>query len=339
MSGGCGMRVAGGLVAFVLVCGPQLSGELGSFRESLPTPAFHLESVSDDAEQLECQFSDAELELLEKLNRIDRNRLTELGKIVIPDRWDLPETAYSPLPQWFTWAAYFPKAIVVSKELQAFGAFEEGRLISWGPVSTGAKKSATPNGLFHLNWRSKSHRSTVNRSWLLNWYFNFNNERGHSFHEYELPGLPVSHSCVRMLRRDAYWLYEWGDSWELDERGWNIERAGTPVLVLGAYVHSDPKPWLQPNSVDLESVELPGEALDLVAAVLLARANEITPMETNGTELELSVDWTSPPSEIADLALYPWTLAPHRLTTAESLVKALSIFTDAMSVEPLRPFR
>ena len=336
------MRVAGGLVVLVLACGPQLSGELGGYRESLPTPGFHLEFVSDDFEQLECRFSDVELELLEKLNRVDRERLSELGKIVVPDRWDLPETAYSPLPQWFTWAAYFPKAIVVSQELQAFGAYEDGHLVSWGPVSTGAKKSPTPNGLFHLNWRSKSHRSTVNRSWLLNWYFNFSNERGHSFHEYELPGLPASHGCVRMLRRDAYWMHEWGDSWELDERGWNIERAGTPLLVLGAYSHSDPKPWLEPSSIDLESAVLPGEALDLVAAVLLARENEVSPLETNGDELELSVGWiseSSPPSEIADLALYPWTLVPHRATPAEFLVKTLSIFTDAMSVEPLRPFR
>ena len=336
------MRVAGGLVALVLVCGPQLRGELGTYRESLPTPGFHLEFVSDDFEQLECRFNDAELDLLEKLNRVDRERFIELGKIVVPDQWDLPETAYSPLPQWFTWAAYFPKAIVVSKELQAFGAYEDGHLVSWGPVSTGAQKSPTPNGLFHLNWRSKSHRSTVNRSWLLNWYFNFSNERGYSFHEYELPGLPASHGCVRMLRRDAYWMYEWGDSWELDERGWNIERAGTPVLVLGAYSHSDPQPWLQPSSIDLESVELPGKALNLVAAVLLARAEQISPLGTNGTELELSVGWISEsraPSEIADLALYPWTLVPHGATPAGFLVKTLSIFTDAISVEPLRPSR
>ena len=133
-----------------------------------------------------------------------------------------------------------------------------------------------------------------------------------------------------------------GRSWELDERGWNIERAGTPLLVLGAYSHSDPKPWLEPSSIDLESAVLPGEALDLVAAVLLARENEVSPLETNGDELELSVGWiseSSPPSEIADLALYPWTLVPHRATPAEFLVKTLSIFTDAMSVEPLRPFR
>ncbi len=264
----------GAWVALLLVLGAPLRGELGGFGEPLPSPEFHLEWVSGDREQLECRFDAAQLELLEKLNRIDRGRIAALEKIVVPDRWDLPEIAYSPLPRRFTWAAYFPKAVVVSKKLQAFAAYEDGRLVRWGPVSTGAAGSQTPGGLFHLNWRSRGWRSTVNRNWFLKWYFNFGNKRGHSFHEYELPGLPASHGCVRMLGRDAQWMYDWGDSWKLEQRGQRIAKQGTPVLILGTYDHAADKPWLAAETLDLEAAALPGEAFDLAAEALSARAGE-----------------------------------------------------------------
>ena len=149
-----GARVAGAAVALLLVLAAPLPGKSGSFGEPFPAPEFRLEWVSGDREQLDCRFSAAQSALLEKLNRIDRGGLAALGKIVVPDRWDLPESAYSPLPRRFTWAAYFPQAVVVSKRLQAFAAYEDGRLARWGPVSTGAAGSPTPGGLFHLNWRS-----------------------------------------------------------------------------------------------------------------------------------------------------------------------------------------
>ena len=112
-----------------------------------------------------------------------------------------------------------------------------------GAVSTGSEKNPTPSGLFHLNWRSKGHRSTVNRSWYLPWYFNFSNKTGHSFHQYELPGEPASHGCVRLLQRDAKWVYDWGRTWTLDDRGWNILENGAPVIILGEYPHGETPPW------------------------------------------------------------------------------------------------
>ena len=77
----------------------------------------------------------------------------------------------------------------------------------------------------------------------MEWYFNFENERGLAFHQYELPGRPASHACIRLLRRDAIWLYEWGEGWKLtpDER--TVVEFGTPVLVLGAYNFGAPPPW------------------------------------------------------------------------------------------------
>ena len=43
----------------------------------------------------------------------------------------------------------------------------------------------------------------VSGEWQLNWYFNFHNFRGLAFHEFDLPGVPASHACVRLLARDA----------------------------------------------------------------------------------------------------------------------------------------
>ncbi len=269
----CRMRSAGGAVALLFLLSAPLRGQ-SSFGGPHPPPDFHLESVADDREQLECRFAVAQMDLLAKLNRTDRGRIATLGKIVVPDRWELPETAYSPLPRRFTWAAYFSKAVVVSKRLQAFAAYENGHLVRWGPVSTGAAGNPTPDGLFHLNWRSKGRRSTVNPNWFLKWYFNFSNKRGHSFHEYELPGLPASHGCVRMLGRDARWMYDWGDSWELEKRGRKIKKRGTPVLIIGAYDHAADKPWLTAETLDLEAAALPGEAFDLAVEALRAWTGE-----------------------------------------------------------------
>ena len=90
--------------------------------------------------------------------------------------------------------------------------------------------------------RPRGHRSTVNPAWFLPWYFNFNNKTGHAFHQYELPGLPASHGCVRMLERDAQWLYRWGREWTLDERGWTVTETGAAEASL-RLKSSWPRPW------------------------------------------------------------------------------------------------
>jgi hypothetical protein len=117
--------------------------------------------------------------------------------------------------------------------MQAFGAYEFGRLVRWGPVSTGRKDTPTPIGIFNLTWKAKQRRSTDNEQWLLRWYFNFVNARGVSFHEFDLPGYPASHACVRMLQRDAEWLYSWGEQWKLDPDRRHVAVPGSLVLIVG----------------------------------------------------------------------------------------------------------
>jgi hypothetical protein len=79
----------------------------------------------------------------------------------------------------------------------------------------------------------------------MQWYFNFANRRGLSFHAYALPGRPASHACLRLLERDARWLYNWGEQWRLDPRAHTVTETGTPLRIDGAYDFAAPPPWLQ----------------------------------------------------------------------------------------------
>jgi hypothetical protein len=92
-------------------------------------------------------------------------------------------------------------------------------------------------------------------------YFNFDNDRGLAFHQFALPGRPASHACVRLLERDARWLYSWGRGWILGSGGQNVVTPGTPVLIYGAYGFGDRPPWRVPERVS-EGTSLPSPLLD-----------------------------------------------------------------------------
>lgn len=199
------------------------------------------------AGELAKRFSPQQLRLLEKINRRDLEHLARLTEIIEPDAWQPEgmedELAYSPLPVDWPWAVSMPKALIVHQPGQVFGAYEFGTLVRWGPVSTGRKETPTPAGSYNLTWKSKSRRSTDNDAWLLKWYFNFINSRGVSFHEFDLPGAAASHACVRLLTRDAMWMYEWGEQWVLSPDRKTVATPGTPVVVQGVVDFNNPTPW------------------------------------------------------------------------------------------------
>jgi hypothetical protein len=233
------------LVSYILL---TLAG--WGFAEEPQTPlvpleaiAYRISAITDGVKELQKHFAPSQLQILEKLNRRDLDHLARLEHVIVPESWHTDELVYSPLPAWYAWAVPYAKALVVHQPAQVFGAYEDGRLVRWGPISSGRKTHVTPSGLFHLNWRSRGRHSTVNPNWFMPWYFNFHNRRGLAFHAYTLPGYPASHACVRLLERDAQWLYRWGEGWELDARGWEVLKPGTPVLILGHYDFDAPPPW------------------------------------------------------------------------------------------------
>jgi hypothetical protein len=195
-----------------------------------------------DIRDLRSRFGGPELALLEKLNRVDLAHMPRLPQLLVPNAWR-DEREYSPFPTSYPAANATPKLIVVDQPSQAFAAYEYGQQVKWGPISSGRKAKPTPAGLYHLNWKARSRTSTLSGEWRLNWYFNFHNQRGLAFHEFELPGVPMSHACVRLLTRDAEWILKWGQGWTLDAKG-QLATNGTPVLIQGAFNFDQPGPWL-----------------------------------------------------------------------------------------------
>jgi len=202
-----------------------------------------LEPFSGGMKELQQRFNTAQLALLEKLNRADLRHLARLRTIVVPSVWTGNELDYSPFPAHYSSAERILKVLVVDIQGQAFGGYEYGKLIRWGPVSTGRKSRPTLPGLFHLNWRSPGRHSTVNREWYMRWYFNFDNKMGVSLHQYDLPGYPASHECMRLLEADARWLYDWGEEWKLGEKKWEVLKQGTPLLILNHYNYGSQPLW------------------------------------------------------------------------------------------------
>ena len=238
-------------VSWIALTAFSAIGAAETSRTEAGPPPLAAVPVPDDPEDFNCAWGTEErLELLEKLNRCDRDQLPKLDTIVIPLDWSRDEADYSPLPKKLAWAQALDSVVLVHAPMQAFAAYEHGELVRWGPISSGGRNTPTPTGAYFLNWKSKGRHSTVNRSWFLRWYFNFENSTGRSFHQYALPGLPDSHGCVRLLARDAQWMYEWGRSWKLDPRGLNVEAFGTPVIVIGEYDFDSPPPWREPELVD-----------------------------------------------------------------------------------------
>ncbi|MBX7205868.1 MAG: L,D-transpeptidase [Bacteroidia bacterium] len=178
------------------------------------------------------------------LNRIDDAHLNRADSLVVPDIILDDFLSYSPFPAKCDSLTGIPKCILISYTLQAFAAYENGQLIRWGPVSLGKQSTPTPTGLFYCNWKSRKTISTINPEWTMEWYINIDNRLGVSMHQYDLPGYPASHACVRLLKHDAVFLYRWTDSWQLED-DWNILRYGTPVLIFGSYVLQNSFPWFK----------------------------------------------------------------------------------------------
>jgi hypothetical protein len=193
--------------------------------------------------QLRKDFSAMQLEMIAGLNRIDINRLMHLDSIVVMDAFISDWLLYAPFSDTIPILKEVQKCILISYEIQAFGFYNQGKLVRWGPVSMGKKSSQTPTGFYHTNWKSKLQISTENPEWLLPWYFNIVNASGVSLHQYQLPGYPASHACIRLREQDAFWIYSHADQWKLDQSETRIIQEGTPLIIYGKYAFGEPRPW------------------------------------------------------------------------------------------------
>lgn len=181
------------------------------------------------------------LPVVEFLNHRRIERLSIGDTVIVPSDLEVDFRAFAPFPRYYEGAADLDKLVVIDKGVQAWAAYEHGRLARWGLVNTGRPGYETPAGRYNFNWRTPervSSESPPGQTWLMRWVLNFHNERGFHMHQYSMPtGAPASHGCVRMIDADARWLYDWVDPWVTTAGrgalGGEIRKQGTMLLVLG----------------------------------------------------------------------------------------------------------
>src|SRR5262245_44253652 len=193
-------------------------------------------------QQLETRLGPDGFMAMLKVNRVDKKHIRVGDSLLIPQIGnDLLTLA--PFPPQLETAGNIPKLVLVSRRVQAFGAYEHGTLVYWGPTSTGKKSTPTPAGLYHANWKAKEKRSSINHSWILPWCFNLDDNAGIAFHQFDLPGYPASHGCVRLLEDDARWIFDWAEQWIVSKVDSSIVAFGTPVIIFGDYSYGEKPVW------------------------------------------------------------------------------------------------
>ncbi len=242
------------------------------------------------------EFDTTGANIILALNRVDKNRVRNLDSLVVPDTIINDLNLYSPFPQHIGLLEKVKKILIVSQTIQAFAAYEFGTLVKWGPTSTGKKSTPTMNGLFATNWKSKKTISTDNSDWILKWYFNLDNFNGVSLHEYDLPGFPASHACVRLLENDADWVYHWADQWVVTADGEKIIVYGTPVIIYGKYDYKARKPWrllpTEPGKAMINKIELESEIQKHILTIITRQEDRekilAVNIDTSQTEKEFN---------------------------------------------------
>ena len=208
-------------------------------------------------------------ELVQMINRTLMQNFVIGDTIIVPSHFDLDFRAYSPFPRYYDGGRGFDKLFIMDKTIQAFAAYEEGRLARWGIINTGNPElTPTPNGRFNFNWQEEyriSSESPDDEDWEMYWVMNFHHNGMH-VHQYEMPtGGPMSHGCVRLVDADAKWVYHWADTWTTTSSatgiasvGARILKQGTTVLIIGTEPEVKPQPFeLGRRYPTLKTVELP----------------------------------------------------------------------------------
>lgn len=205
-----------------------------------------------------------------RLNRLDSAHAAWADTLLLPDS-TLSLTDLAPWPRTLANLDTIPKLLLVSLRIQAFAAYENARLVRWGPISSGGPQAPSRPGLYFVTWKSSSHVSTVDSTWIMPWTVNIDAKVGTAIHQYTLPGRPASRCCIRLLEDDARWMYDWVSTWVLSKDGGSVLAHGTPVILFGEYDFSQPPPWrrlaVEPDATRLDPDEI-SEALSFLPGSL-----------------------------------------------------------------------
>ncbi|NGY35963.1 L,D-transpeptidase [Flavobacterium sp. XN-5] len=210
------------------------------------------------------------------VNRTDATNLKLMDSIIVPEDVSGDVEFYLPFPLTVPYLKDIKKIVFFSYPTQTFAAYEKGQLVYSGPTNMGREKDQTPRGLSFTNWKAEETTSTFNDEWELRWNFNIENKLGVGWHQYELPGYPASHSCLRLQEKDAKFMYKWADEWQLADSE-TVKVKGTPVIVFGNYDFSAPKPWLQltvnSKGLDISENEIKEQTMPFLTDILKEQKN------------------------------------------------------------------
>lgn len=248
-----------------------------------PAPSYRTVAITGARRwiRLRKELGPERMTALLKVSRIDLASVHPGDTLSVPDSSTLAldstarMLALSPFPLRLALPNAPPKLLLVSLRVQAFAAYDTGMLTRWGPTSTGRETLQTPVGLYHANWKARERTSTFNEEWRLKWYINLESFLGISLHEFELPGRPASHACVRLMEDDAMWLYDWVEQWRIGADPRVVLRHGTPVVIYGRYAFQEPPPWHRLGRDSTATTVTPAEideALDLYLPQVRASA-------------------------------------------------------------------
>jgi lipoprotein-anchoring transpeptidase ErfK/SrfK len=176
------------------------------------------------------------------LNRKDIQFFRVGDTVLLPSIFNGDLRVYSMFPHLYPQADTIPKIILISNKYQCYACYEHGKLVRFAACNTGEERKPTFPGRYTLNWRDKLRRSSLDSSWVLPFTWNFHLFAGSAFHQFAMPGRPVSHSCVRQFMEDAEWLYSWGKGAIIDTATRKyIPMTGAPVIILDVFDFSRKK--------------------------------------------------------------------------------------------------
>jgi hypothetical protein len=205
------------------------------------------------------------------LNRKDLQFMRVGDTLVMPDSNYKDILAYSLFPQYWPGADTIKKIVVVSPKWQSYACYEYGVLVRFAATNSGEERKPSFPGRYAVNWKQRLRISSLNEEWELPYTVNIHQHAGSAFHQFEMPGRPVSHSCFRQFMHDAEWLFKWVRQAKYDTvKRRSIPFSGTPVIVLDVFDFSRRRggPWLELESSQDLSIDLPPDPVSVEEALI-----------------------------------------------------------------------
>jgi hypothetical protein len=105
-------------------------------------------------------FTPDELGIILAINRIDYAKLNKTDTLIVPDTIITDRMYYSDFPENIPLLDSVKKILFFSYRIQAFAAYENGKLVRWGPTSMGKQSTPNPNKLLNPEFPAEPNHSS-----------------------------------------------------------------------------------------------------------------------------------------------------------------------------------